>query len=210
MHDVINMEKGLLLLCTRRFDSSCEGVGHSPIVIKSPTGLSRKIICILTGPAFTGWWVSHHINTSFSSYPGVSLVPGAHSQSWEGYAILSALSLSLQLRPLLSSCCPHHSGAWGRKLEKFHLPGFCDRLIGSFTFSRTQILPTELFVIFIMICDMFNRVLGITEIMHFNKCPSSFRDWFKRTYKLPASFVTKRTVFSTNKHCFWNKKEFFY
>lgn len=144
-----------------------------------------------------------------ASYPGVSLVPGAHSPSWEGYAILSALSLSLQLRPLLSSCCPHHSGAWGRKLEKFHLPGFCDRLIGSFTFSRTQILPTELFVIFIKICDMFNRVLGITEIMHFNRCPSSCRDWFKRTYKLPASFLTKRTVFSTSKHCFWSKNEFF-
>lgn len=112
--------------------------------------------------------------------------------------------------PSIYGCCPHHSGAWGRKLEKFHLPGFCDRLIGSFTFSRTQNLPTELFVIFIMICDMFNRALGITEIMHFNRCPSSCRDWFKRTYKLPASFLTKRTVFSTSKHCFWSKNEFFY
>ena len=54
MHDVVNMEKGILLLCTRRFDSSREGVGHLPIVIKSPTGLSLKFICIITVPAFPG------------------------------------------------------------------------------------------------------------------------------------------------------------
>lgn len=64
MHYVIIMEKGLLLLCTRRFDSSGECVGHLPIVIKSPADLNMKIICIITGPAFPGWRVSQYTNTS--------------------------------------------------------------------------------------------------------------------------------------------------
>ena len=177
MHDVINMEKGLLLLCTRRFDSSREGVSQLPIVIKSPTGLSQKIISIIKGPAFAQLRVSHHINTSLLRTQASPLYLAHIVSHGKGTPYLARL------------VCPYNYGLCflavvhaivvvpeGRKLEKFHLPGFCDSLIGSFTFSRTQILPTELFVIFIMICDMFNNVLGITGIMHFNKCPSSCRD----------------------------------
>ena len=47
-------------------------------------------------------------------------------------------------------------------------PGRSGTVSGSFTFTLTQTFPFELFVFFVMTCDVLKTVLGITKDMSQN------------------------------------------